>query len=288
MNICRKHVSIFMAELVVILLLSTNAFTATDFYILSNDSDKKVDCDFLEIKNNKTLCTSNNLLITYDITYVKHIEIVHEGTSQYFQDFTQETIDKINELNLDKSATEDIEKQEDNIKKLFDLVPTSAQSLIHNFTNQSGNNSLNTILAISGLIILLIGSFSFLIATFRTGILWGLTCMFLPFISFIFLFVHWKSAAKPFLLSILGITLLFLSTMLLPTARTGRGSSRFKSATNRANTIRNNAAFRCNGKIYCSEMSSCTEAKFYLRNCTGTKMDGDNDGIPCEKQWCGH
>lgn len=42
----------------------------------------------------------------------------------------------------------------------------------------------------------------------------------------------------------------------------------------------------CAGKVYCSEMTSCDEAKFYQRNCPGTKMDGDGDGIPCESQWC--
>ena len=45
--------------------------------------------------------------------------------------------------------------------------------------------------------------------------------------------------------------------------------------------------FTCQGKKYCSEMKSCAEAKYYLRNCPGVKMDGDGDGIPCERQWCG-
>jgi cold shock CspA family protein len=44
--------------------------------------------------------------------------------------------------------------------------------------------------------------------------------------------------------------------------------------------------YRCEGKVYCSEMSSCEEAMFYLEHCPGTKLDGDGDGIPCEKQWC--
>jgi hypothetical protein len=35
-----------------------------------------------------------------------------------------------------------------------------------------------------------------------------------------------------------------------------------------------------------SQMTSCAEATFFLKNCPGTKMDGNNDGIPCEKQWC--
>jgi len=45
-------------------------------------------------------------------------------------------------------------------------------------------------------------------------------------------------------------------------------------------------AFSCDGRRYCSQMRSCTEAKYFLANCPGVKMDGDRDGIPCEEQWC--
>jgi cold shock CspA family protein len=45
-------------------------------------------------------------------------------------------------------------------------------------------------------------------------------------------------------------------------------------------------AFKCDGRTHCSQMTSCTEAKFFLRNCPGTRMDGNNDGTPCEQQWC--
>lgn len=47
------------------------------------------------------------------------------------------------------------------------------------------------------------------------------------------------------------------------------------------------AQFRCDGRQYCSQMTSCAEAEFFLSNCPGVKMDGNNDGVPCEKQWCG-
>lgn len=33
---------------------------------------------------------------------------------------------------------------------------------------------------------------------------------------------------------------------------------------------------------YCKEMSSCEEAKFYLNQCNASRLDRDNDGIPCE------
>ena len=44
--------------------------------------------------------------------------------------------------------------------------------------------------------------------------------------------------------------------------------------------------YACDGRIHCSQMTSCTEAKFFLRNCPNVKMDGNNDGVPCEQQWC--
>jgi hypothetical protein len=46
------------------------------------------------------------------------------------------------------------------------------------------------------------------------------------------------------------------------------------------------APFNCDGRKYCSQMTSCAEAKNFLQNCPGMKMDGDNDAIPCESQWC--
>lgn len=44
----------------------------------------------------------------------------------------------------------------------------------------------------------------------------------------------------------------------------------------------------CDGRVYCSQMKSCTEAKYFLAHCPGVKMDGDGDGIPCESQFCGN
>ena len=44
--------------------------------------------------------------------------------------------------------------------------------------------------------------------------------------------------------------------------------------------------FECLGKVDCSEMSSCEEAKFYLSKCPDTQLDPDGDGIPCESELC--
>ena len=44
--------------------------------------------------------------------------------------------------------------------------------------------------------------------------------------------------------------------------------------------------FSCDGRTHCSQMTSCDEAMFFIKNCPNTQMDGNGDGIPCEKQWC--
>jgi cold shock CspA family protein len=46
------------------------------------------------------------------------------------------------------------------------------------------------------------------------------------------------------------------------------------------------SAFQCDGRTYCSQMTSCAEATFFLKNCPDVKMDGNHDGVPCEQQWC--
>jgi hypothetical protein len=45
--------------------------------------------------------------------------------------------------------------------------------------------------------------------------------------------------------------------------------------------------FTCDGRTHCSQMTSCAEATYFIQHCPDTKMDGNNDGVPCEKQWCG-
>ena len=58
------------------------------------------------------------------------------------------------------------------------------------------------------------------------------------------------------------------------------------SATHPAVASPGRPTFRCDGRTHCSQMTSCAEARHFLENCPGVKMDGDGDGIPCEEQWC--
>lgn len=43
------------------------------------------------------------------------------------------------------------------------------------------------------------------------------------------------------------------------------------------------SGFQCGTKTYCREMNSCDEAMFHLNRCGLSRLDGDSDGVPCEK-----
>ena len=63
---------------------------------------------------------------------------------------------------------------------------------------------MSEILLIVGFVLFLIGGIGFLIASFRAGILWGLGVLLIPFVSLVFLIVHWQTAKKSFLLQVFG------------------------------------------------------------------------------------
>ena len=42
------------------------------------------------------------------------------------------------------------------------------------------------------------------------------------------------------------------------------------------------SSFSCSPRKNCGHMSSCAEARFHFTQCGNGRLDGDNDGIPCE------
>jgi cold shock CspA family protein len=44
-----------------------------------------------------------------------------------------------------------------------------------------------------------------------------------------------------------------------------------------------NSQFSCDGRQHCSQMTSRAEAVYFINHCPNTKMDGDRDGVPCER-----
>lgn len=71
-----------------------------------------------------------------------------------------------------------------------------------------------------------------------------------------------------------------------PTPREAGGSASMITSENPFSETATPPSFRCDGRTHCSQMTSCAEAEFFLRNCPGVEMDGNNDGEPCERQWC--
>ena len=55
-----------------------------------------------------------------------------------------------------------------------------------------------------------------------------------------------------------------------------------RQRTGRLVQDRNARGFTCGSKRFCGQMNNCEEAMFYLRKCGVRRLDGDNDGIPCE------
>ena len=59
-----------------------------------------------------------------------------------------------------------------------------------------------------------IGSIWFLIVAFKENIFWGLGCIFLPFVSLIFLCMNWYRAREPFMLQFTGFIIFYLGILL--------------------------------------------------------------------------
>lgn len=72
------------------------------------------------------------------------------------------------------------------------------------------------ILVIISFIIGIYYSIVLIIRAFQTHILWGLGYLIVPFVSLIFVIMHWDVAKKPFLMSLLTLVILFVGNSMLP------------------------------------------------------------------------
>ena len=210
MNNSRKHVFCFLSIIITSIITVSISFASTDFILFSNTNSKGLRCEFVEIENNHIKCNEGKIIINFELSNVRGLEITTEGNTYQIQQFTTDNIIKINAINSDK-----IKRQKEKLKDKGEQSNYNfVQSIKRKYTQNIGNSTLSISVQVVGFIIFLIGSFGYLIATFRTSIIWGLSCLFLPFVSFIFLFVHWKNASKPFFTSMMGIAIIFLGVLL--------------------------------------------------------------------------
>lgn len=86
------------------------------------------------------------------------------------------------------------------------------------------------------------------------------------------------------------LTFVTFSTMSYFTSNNVSANQEPNNVNNQNDKTKNNNSqkYQCDGRQYCSQMSTYEEAKYFIENCPNTKMDGDNDGVPCEKQFDRH
>lgn len=75
----------------------------------------------------------------------------------------------------------------------------------------------------------------------------------------------------------------FLNTKQTPVVTNANLESFMPTSSSSLNKTQQ--AFRCDGRQHCSQMTSYEEALFFIQHCPNTKMDGDKDGEPCERQF---
>lgn len=153
---------------------------------------------------------------------------------------------------------------------------------------------MNEFVLYAGLGVFILGGIGFLIAAFRTSILWGLAVLFIAPVAIIYLIVHWQDAKGPFKMQMFGFLIMAVFAYMsggvesVTSVSSSFYSTIFSEPTSSSFSVPSvsNQQFRCDGRTHCSQMTSCAEATYFIRNCPNTKMDGDNDGVPCEMQWC--
>ena len=44
--------------------------------------------------------------------------------------------------------------------------------------------------------------------------------------------------------------------------------------------------FTCDGRTQCKQLTSCEEARYFVKNCPGFNAGVMGEDAPCEQQWC--
>jgi hypothetical protein len=74
-------------------------------------------------------------------------------------------------------------------------------------------NALGALVMWAGLILLLVGGVFLLLHGFKESILWGLGMLLLPFVSLVFLILHWDKAKNSFFLQLYGLGFLIVGAL---------------------------------------------------------------------------
>ncbi|MEZ5521967.1 MAG: hypothetical protein R3F08_10915 [Dokdonella sp.] len=64
-------------------------------------------------------------------------------------------------------------------------------------------------LLLTGYIILVLGGLWMLFVIFQTSVVWGILSILVPFVSLLFVIMHWDDTKRPFLVQIVGLVLIY-------------------------------------------------------------------------------
>ncbi len=73
---------------------------------------------------------------------------------------------------------------------------------------------MNELILYLGLAVFFIGGIGFLIAAFRTSILWGLAVLFIAPVAIVYLIVHWQDAKGPFKIQVIGFVIMLIAAYM--------------------------------------------------------------------------
>ncbi len=73
---------------------------------------------------------------------------------------------------------------------------------------------MGLVLMVLGGLVCAVGGIWILVKAFQTSVLWGLGCLFVPFVSLVFVFTHWADTKVPFLINIGGAAVYVAGIMM--------------------------------------------------------------------------
>ena len=82
---------------------------------------------------------------------------------------------------------------------------------------------MGTLLLVLGCILMLGGGIWLLVVAFQESLLWCLCCMLVPFVSLVFVIMHWSESKHPFFVQLAGVVLAVLGVVLGAPAATPAG-----------------------------------------------------------------
>ncbi|SFN37520.1 hypothetical protein [Dokdonella immobilis] len=62
---------------------------------------------------------------------------------------------------------------------------------------------------LTGYIIVVLGGLWLLVVIFQTSVAWGILSILVPFVSLLFVIMHWDDTKRPFLVQLVGLVLIY-------------------------------------------------------------------------------